>query len=71
MSGYIKRLTAQFDKWSLKSLKLAQQNAYPKTLKRGQLPDATYQGNTFKVAKESIAEAGYRLADLLEALFGH
>jgi len=62
---------SQFDKWSLESLKLAQQNAYPKTLKRGQLPNAPYQANTFKIAEESIAEAGYRLADLLETLFGH
>ena len=62
---------AQFDNWSLESLKKAQQNAYPKTLKRGQAPSAQYKSNTFKIAEESIAEAGYRLADLLETLFGH
>jgi hypothetical protein len=32
---------AQFDKSVLENLKLAQQNTYPKTLKRGQFPDAT------------------------------
>lgn len=61
----------QFDKWAIESLKRAQQNAYPTSLTRGQLPNSTYQANTFKIAEESIAEAGYRLADLLETLFGH
>ena len=63
--------SAQFDKWALESLQKAKQNAYPKLLKRGQVPNSTYQSNTFRVAKQSIAEAGYRLADLLESIFGH
>jgi hypothetical protein len=62
---------SQFDKWALESLRKAQKNAYPRTLKRGQAPNAQYKSNTFKIAEESIAEAGYRLADLLETLFGH
>jgi hypothetical protein len=62
---------AQFDKWAIESLRKAQQNAYPKTLKRGVSPSSQYQTNTFRIAEESIAEAGYRLADLLEVIFGH
>ena len=62
---------AQFDKWATESLRKAQANAYPRTLKRGQAPNAQYKANAFKIAEESIAEGGYRLADLLETLFGH
>lgn len=43
---------AQFDRWAIESLKLAQQNAYPKMLKRGQLPNGQYQANTFRIAEE-------------------
>ena len=60
----------QFDKWALESLEKAQQNAYPRGLKRGQLPNGAYETKTFNLAEESIALAGYRLADLLETLFG-
>jgi S1/P1 Nuclease len=61
----------QFDNWAIESLRNAQRSAYPKTLKRGQVPNSQYKASTFKVAEESIAEAGYRLADLLESIFGH
>ncbi|MFY9621317.1 MAG: S1/P1 nuclease [Pyrinomonadaceae bacterium] len=61
----------QFEKWARESVKLAQDNAYPRSLKRGQSPSPTYQGNTLDVSEEAIAQAGYRMADLLEGLFGH
>lgn len=60
----------KFDKWAGESLERAKNNAYPKSLHRKQMPSATYRAATFTIAEESIAEAGYRLANLLETLFG-
>ena len=60
----------QFENWAKESLEKAKNNAYPTSLTRGQMPSAAYQTKTFGIAEESIAEGGYRLADLLETLFG-
>jgi hypothetical protein len=59
-----------FNQWALESLKKAQDKAYPRTLRRKRRPSQAYQASTFGVAQESIAEGGYRLADLLNTLFG-
>jgi hypothetical protein len=59
-----------FQKWVHESLENAKAKAYPKSLQRGTLPSMDYQNSTFEVADESIAKAGYRLADLLNKLFG-
>jgi hypothetical protein len=59
-----------FESWVRESLGNAKNKAYPKSLKRGTLPSTDYQNSTFEVADESIAKAGYRLADLLNQLFG-
>jgi hypothetical protein len=62
--------STQFDQWALESLEKAKDTAYPTSLKRKQNPSATYKSAVFKVAEESIADGGYRLADLLNKLFG-
>jgi hypothetical protein len=59
-----------FEKWVRESLQNAKDKAYPKSLKRNNLPSTDYRDSTFDVADESIAKAGYRLADLLNQLFG-
>lgn len=59
-----------FEKWVRESLENAKNKAYPKELERGTLPSIDYQNSTFDVADESIAKGGYRLADLLNHLFG-
>jgi len=64
-------LPGKFDKWALESLERAKNKAYPKSLQRNVMPGTTYQQSTFLVAQESIAEGGYRLADLMNQLFGH
>jgi S1/P1 nuclease len=56
--------------WVLESLQKAKDNAYPKTLKRNQSPSGEYEKNTFDVSRKSIAESGYRLANLLNKIFG-
>ncbi|HJY30145.1 MAG TPA: S1/P1 nuclease [Pyrinomonadaceae bacterium] len=58
------------DAWILESLQKAKDNAYPKTLKRFQLPSSDYKKNTFDVSRKAIAESGYRLANLLTQAFG-
>jgi hypothetical protein len=63
-------MPGQFDKWVLESLARAKNKAYPKDLKRGQLPAKPYQNSTLDVAEDAIPEAGYRLAELLNQLFG-
>ena len=56
--------------WILESLQKAKDNAYPKTLKRNQVPNSGYEKNTFDVSRKAIAESGYRLANLLTQAFG-
>lgn len=58
------------DAWILESLQKAKDHAYPKTLKRNQMPNSAYKKNTFDVSRKSIAEGGYRLANLLTQIFG-
>jgi hypothetical protein len=62
--------SAQFNVWTLESLQKAKDTAYPISLKRNQNPGGAYQSAVFRVSEESIAKAGYRLADLLNKLFG-
>lgn len=56
--------------WVLESFQKAKDDAYPATLKRNQLPKPAYEKNTFDVSRQSIAVSGYRLAKLLNQIFG-
>lgn len=58
------------DAWILESLDKAKANAYPATLQRNQLPNPQYADNTFRVSNRAIAQAGFRLANMLSQLFG-
>jgi hypothetical protein len=69
-TSFTQPLPNQFDKWALESLENAKSSAYPQELLRNQMPDANYQGTAFRIAQVEITEAGYRLADLLNCLFG-
>jgi hypothetical protein len=69
-ASFAQPLPNQFDKWALESFARAKSDAYPKTLKRNQMPGAAYQARTFQISQLEITEAGYRLADLLNTLFG-
>jgi len=55
----------EFRGWSQEGVRVAQQNAYPAWLARGQAAPARYQELTWGAAQPRIALAGYRLADLL------
>jgi S1/P1 nuclease len=56
--------------WSLEGFVTTKATIYPATLQRGQLPDEQYRTATLAHARQAIALAGYRLADLLNALYG-
>jgi hypothetical protein len=62
--------SGDFDGWSRDSLGVARRVAYPHSLKRGVTPSATYKTTVFNTADEQIALGGYRLADLLNRMFG-
>ena len=56
--------------WSLEGLATTKARVYPAALKRGRMPDETYRVAVLAIAREAIALAGYRLADLLNTLYG-
>jgi S1/P1 Nuclease len=60
----------KFEDWARESLAEAKR-AYPPTLRRGQAPPATYAQWASSVAIERAARAGYRLAAILEEVYGH
>ena len=58
-----------FEAWALEGFEIAK-SVYPATLKRGELPGEEYRAQAFEIAGQAIALAGYRLADLLNRMFG-
>ncbi len=62
-------LHGSFEDWGGESLTLAQQKAYPTTLKSKQKPSPAYKAATNKIAEKRVALAGYRLAELLNGIF--
>jgi S1/P1 Nuclease len=62
--------SGDFEAWSLEGFETTKRVVYPPTLERGHMPSVEYRGIAFKTAKESIALAGYRLADLLNTMLG-
>jgi len=60
----------QFEEWCRESVAAAQVNAYPVELKREQNPPGAYRVRVSTVALERVALGGYRLAAMLEELFG-
>ena len=60
----------QFEAWAREGVEIAKNSVYPRSLRRGRLPSDAYRRNAFETAKEAIALGGYRLAALLNELFG-
>ncbi|MDQ1706818.1 MAG: hypothetical protein QOJ88_29 [Pyrinomonadaceae bacterium] len=63
-------LPDKFDRWADESLMRAKTQAYPRALKRNQMPGATYRLSVFGVARQAVAEGGYRLAALMNLMYG-
>lgn len=60
--------SGDFDAWSLEGFETTKRVVYPSTLQRGQMPSDEYRRIAFTTSKETIALAGYRLADLLNQM---
>lgn len=63
-------LPAQFEVWAREGVEMAKSSVYPASLRRGRMPSDAYRENAFEISKEAIAIGGYRLADLMNQLFG-
>lgn len=60
----------EFAEWAKEGLASAKASAYPSWLKRFRTPSERYRKQVYNVAEPAIALAGYRLAALLDSLFG-
>jgi hypothetical protein len=67
MKGRIQ--SGEFRSWSQEGFDTTKRELYPETLIREQMPADTYRSRALSVAEEAIALGGYRLADLLNAMF--
>ena len=61
-----------FDAWAREGFETTKNRIYPQTLVCGptQTPDDAYLTDAFAFSKQTIALAGYRLAELMNQLFG-
>ena len=62
--------SGDFEAWAKESNQIVRTVLYPSALKRDEAPPAAYAGRTFDIALERVAQAGYRLADLLRQMLG-
>jgi hypothetical protein len=60
----------QYEAWAREGFEATKASVYPVTLKRGEVPGEQYRLSAFAIAQRAIARAGYRLGDLLNAMFG-
>jgi hypothetical protein len=67
MAGRLK--PGEYMEWARESQRKAKAEAYPKGLKRFELPPIAYRNTAYRIAEESVALAGYRLADTLNGIF--
>jgi hypothetical protein len=63
-------MPSQFETWAREGVATAKSSIYPSDLQRGQMPSDEYRQSAFKISKEAVSIGGYRLADLLNQLFG-
>jgi hypothetical protein len=69
--GMVGRLRpGDFEAWSREGLETTKRAVYPRSLRRGQMPSDSYRARAFEVSEEAIAIGGYRLAELLNQMFG-
>ena len=61
--------SGQFDKWQQEGFQIASTKLYPSTLIRNETPSEAYKKQSFQIAQEQIALAGYRLGQMLNQIF--
>jgi hypothetical protein len=59
-----------YEGWAREGFETTKATVYPAALKRGEVPGDEYRIRAFTIAERAIALAGYRLGDLLNAMFG-
>ena len=59
-----------FEAWAREGFLITRMALYPPDLQRGQRPSEAYQRRAHAISEQSIALAGYRLAELLNQRFG-
>lgn len=59
----------QFDEWQQEGVKLTQTKVFTANLKRGEAPSSVYRRESFDLAEEQIALAGYRMGAMLNQIF--
>ena len=70
-SGMVAQLSqGDFAEWAKDGLASAKSSVYPPWLKRFRTPSERYRKQAYNVAEPAIALAGYRLAALLDSIFG-
>ncbi len=70
-AGFQNRLNlGKFDDWQKEGFTIATKEVFPSTLIREQMPSKQYVNNSFKISEEQIALAGYRMGEMLNAIFG-
>lgn len=60
----------KFDEWQKEGFALATKEVFPPSLAREQLPSKEYVQNAYRISEEQIALAGYRMGEMLNAIFG-
>ncbi len=64
------KLQDDFDGWASEGVRVAQETAYPRWLRRGERVPARYRARAWRAAEPRVALAGYRLAELLNRSLG-
>jgi hypothetical protein len=62
--------SGDFEAWSREGFETIKRSVYPRDLRRGQMPSDSYRARALATSEEAIALGGYRLADLLNQMFG-
>lgn len=60
----------KFDEWQKESFAVATAEVFPPTLLREQMPSNQYVQNAYRISEEQITLAGYRMGEMLNAIFG-
>ena len=64
------RAPGQYEAWAREGFVATKASVYPDTLKRGEMPGKQYRLTAFAIAQRAITRAGYRLGEMLNAMFG-
>lgn len=63
-------LPGNYEAWAREGFETTKRAVYPQSLRRDERPSDSYRAMAFATSEEAIAIAGYRLADLLNQMFG-